>query len=343
MATLERRYTDEFFKAQRAAGRRSAKVIVPRVIDALAPASVIDVGCGTGTWLTVFREHGITDIFGVDGPYVDPELLEIPREHFLPFNLTNPLRLERTFDLVLSLEVAEHLPWAYADTFVESLTELGPAVLFSAAIPYQGGTLHVNEQWPDFWAARFSKHGYAPVDFLRRHLWNDVNVEWWYAQNTLLYARPEYCAARPHLVIEAERTGTAPLAVVHPAAYLKAVGWERRIVMARDDLDAVFHKGEQFLWIDHGELGDVVCGRPEAVLFPQLDGEPSGPPASSADALDHLGRMRARGVGFAVFAWTAFWWFDYYTELAAHLRSACHCVLDNDRLVIFDLQSRVAA
>jgi 2-polyprenyl-3-methyl-5-hydroxy-6-metoxy-1,4-benzoquinol methylase len=60
----------------------------------------------------------------VDGPYIDRTLLEIPRERFLPFDLTKPLELDRTFDLVVSLEVAEHLPWACAETFVRSLTEL---------------------------------------------------------------------------------------------------------------------------------------------------------------------------------------------------------------------------
>jgi SAM-dependent methyltransferase len=341
MATIESGYTGEFFKAQRASSRRSAKVVVPRVLDALAPASIVDVGCGTGTWLAVFRDHGITDVLGVDGPYIDPGLLEIPHDRFVPCDLTKPLRVDRTFDLVVSLEVAEHLPWACADTFVQSLTGLGQAVLFSAAIPYQGGTTHVNEQWPEFWAARFSKRGYAPVDFLRRHLWNDANVEWWYAQNMLLYARPEYCAAHEHLIAELQRTQTVPLSLIHPANYLKAVGWDRRILAARDDLDAVVPNNERFMWIDHGELGEVVSGRPEASPFPQHDGEPSGPPASSADAIGQLEQMRAGGIAFAVFAWPAFWWFDYYTELAEHLRSASRCILDNDRLVIFDLRPHV--
>ena len=338
MATVEPHYTDEFFRAQQASARRSAKAVVPRVVDALAPTSVIDVGCGTGTWLAVFLDHGISDVLGVDGPYIDRTLLEIPRERFLPFDLTKPLGLDRTFDLVVSLEVAEHLPWACAEAFVRSLTELGPAVLFSAAVPYQGGTSHVNEQWPDFWAARFSKRGYAPVDFLRRHLWNDVNVEWWYAQNMLLYARPEYCASRGHLLAELQRTITAPLSLIHPANYLKAVSWDRRVLVARDDLAAMFQNHERFLWIDQGELTDVVSGRPEASPFPQHDSEPCGPPATSADAIGQLEQMRTRGIYFAVFAWTAFWWFDYYTELADHLRSAGRCVLDNDRLVIFDLR-----
>src|SRR5687768_14441955 len=60
-------YTNEFFKGQQGAVQRSARAMVPFVVQTLAPKSVIDVGCGTGTWLATFLEHGMTDVFGVDG------------------------------------------------------------------------------------------------------------------------------------------------------------------------------------------------------------------------------------------------------------------------------------
>src|SRR4029077_19644174 len=111
-------------------------------------------------------EWGARDILGLDGDYVSREKLAIPAQNFMAMDLTGPISVERTFDLVVSLEVAEHLPADCSSGFVDALTRLGPVVLFSAAAPYQGGAQHVNEQWPEYWAKLFSRKGYLPVDCL---------------------------------------------------------------------------------------------------------------------------------------------------------------------------------
>src|SRR6185436_10775009 len=90
--------------------RSSAQVIIPLVMELLPVQSVVDLGCGIGTWLSVFRERGACDFLGIDGDYVEIDQLEIPRECFWPHDLRQPLNLERRFDLAVSLEVAEHLP-----------------------------------------------------------------------------------------------------------------------------------------------------------------------------------------------------------------------------------------
>jgi hypothetical protein len=151
---------------------------------------------------------------------VDRRALLIPSACFIAHDLTRPFRTDRRFDLVLSLEVAEHLPGDRADVFVETLTGLGPVVLFSAAIPHQGGTQHVNEQWPDYWRERFETRGYVVIDCIRRRVWQNENVSWWYAQNVLVYARSEYVAAHPGLRQERERTHPGQLALVHPKRYI---------------------------------------------------------------------------------------------------------------------------
>jgi len=216
-------YTTAFFDQRRDGARRSARVIVPLVLELIGARSVIDVGCGTGTWLAVFAEFGVHDIFGVDGEYVDRRALEVPEDRFVPFNLERPLDLGRRFDLVVSLEVAEHLPPASAEVFVDSLTRLGPVVLFSAAVPFQGGTNHLNEQWPEYWAELFRRRGYVPVDCVRHRVWQHADVEWWYVQNALVFATEDYVASHDPLLAESRATRPRQLSVVHPRAYLAAV------------------------------------------------------------------------------------------------------------------------
>jgi SAM-dependent methyltransferase len=193
------------------------------VLQLLPVRSVVDVGCGDGTWVATFRKHGVSEVLGIDGDYVDGELLQIPKEFFQAVELTKRFELRRTFDLAVSLEVAEHLPAESAAVFVESLTRLSPFVLFSAAIPFQGGTHHINEQWPDRWAALFEKHDYVPVDFIRRRVWKNDQVDWWYAQNTLLFAKASLLESNATLKAEFERTDRNQLCLVHPKRYLEAL------------------------------------------------------------------------------------------------------------------------
>src|SRR5215470_339284 len=182
-------YTSAFYERLRQGATRSAEIIAPLVLKLVPAKNVLDVGCGDGSWLAAFQGLGASDVLGIDGEYVQRDLLQIPPASFQPADLAKPFRLDRVFDLALSLEVAEHLPPASAPGFIESLTLAGPAILFSAAIPHQGGDNHINEQWPEAWAAMFKKHGYLAIDAIRRHIWHNQAVEWWYAQNIMLYVR----------------------------------------------------------------------------------------------------------------------------------------------------------
>jgi hypothetical protein len=107
-------------------------------------------------------------------------------------DLSAPTMLTSKFDLVQSLEVAEHLPERSADNFISFLCSLGPVVLFSAAIPFQGGTNHINEQWPEYWARLFLKHGFLPFDAIRDQVWDDPIVTFYYAQNALLFVQTDH-------------------------------------------------------------------------------------------------------------------------------------------------------
>lgn len=217
-------YDRAFYERQQAGSRRSAEVVVPLVLELLGPvASVIDVGCGVGTWLACFRAHGVAAIYGVDGDHVERSLLQIPQSAFHPWDLAKPFATRRQFDLALSLEVAEHLPESRAAGFVRDLCRLAPVVLFSAAIPGQPGTGHINLQWPDYWAKLFAGQGFQVIDAIRPAVWQNPEVRFWYAQNTLLFANAAALAANAALARQAERSDPRRLAQVHPRFYLRLV------------------------------------------------------------------------------------------------------------------------
>lgn len=213
-------YEKEFYKSRLSGSCQSAEVIVPLIFDLINPRSVIDIGCGIGSWLSVFREHGIEDVLGVDGEWVDKDMLMIPREQFISSDLENPIEVNRRFDLVVSLEVAEHIRPEHASSFIKSLVDLGPVILFSAAIPLQIGKHHVNEQWPDYWVRHFEEHGYVAIDAIRKQIWQDENVEYWYAQNILIFAEQDYIKSHTALDGAMKNTVVTQLSLVHPKMYL---------------------------------------------------------------------------------------------------------------------------
>jgi SAM-dependent methyltransferase len=205
-------YDPEFFLEFIEGTRRSAELVAPICIELLGPRSVVDVGCGVGTWLAAFREAGVERITGLDGDYVDRDLLEIPTDSFMPVDLEKRLSHGRRYDLAMCLEVAEHLSPERGPSLVDDLTTLAPAVLFSAAVPFQGGTDHRNERWQDYWAGLFADRGFQACDCIRPRVWDDPRVDPWYAQNALVYHDSSVQIAHTHGM---------PLRVVHPSIWLR--------------------------------------------------------------------------------------------------------------------------
>jgi SAM-dependent methyltransferase len=209
-------YDHEFYAGQSGRSLASARRVVPLVNALLAPSAVLDVGCGLGTWLAAFSESGAVEVLGIDGEYVDPSALRVARDRFVAANLRSPPPLDRGFDLAISLEVAEHLPAEHASAFVRYLGAAAPAVLFSAAIPGQGGRDHVNEQWQDYWRQEFAEIGYAAVDAIRPRIWGCPDVAVWYQQNMVLYCAPRLL--RAPLSLQPVPDGIS-LNLVHPELY----------------------------------------------------------------------------------------------------------------------------
>ncbi len=181
----------------------AAKVIVPIINKFFNPRSVLDIGCGLGTWIRIFQDYiQDIDILGIDGNHLDKSKLVIDQSNYKEADLRYPLILDRKFDLALCLEVAEHLPESSADTLVESLCSNSETIIFSAAIPGQGGQNHLNEQWPEYWATKFSHYGYDRYDLIRPLVWQNSEVDFWYKQNIFVFSKKEIKAEMQPVLAE---------------------------------------------------------------------------------------------------------------------------------------------
>jgi hypothetical protein len=197
-------YSSDFYDYIDAGSTASAEVVTRLMLGEMKIESLLDVGAGHGAWAAAWLAAGVADVVAMDGDYVDRSRLAIPSGNFIPHDLTTSFSLGRKFDLVQSLEVAEHLPEPLANRFVDDLVAHGDVVLFSAAVPHQGGEHHVNEQSPEYWRRRFAARGYDAYDWLRPQLRHERRVERWYRFNSVIYANAAG-AARLSAAIRATR------------------------------------------------------------------------------------------------------------------------------------------
>lgn len=221
-----RDYKQSFYDSLDETSLPSARTVVPMVLDLVPAKSVVDLGCGNGSWLRAYLENDVERVLGVDGPWIEESQLHIPADSFQRAALAEGVQVDQKFDLAMSLEVAEHFPKARAEGFVRDLCSLAPVVLFSAAIPEQGGVNHFNEQWPAYWAKLFAAQGFECLDVLRLRLWNVPEVTWWYKQNILMFATDEALSKYPKLAEAKEHCATSGDAVpslVHPEMFENAL------------------------------------------------------------------------------------------------------------------------
>ncbi len=192
-------YNKSFYDAHKDESLLSAEIIVPLIIKSFECSSVVDVGCGIGTWLSVFKQFGVKEICGVDGnKLAEADYLIDKAKIKTGCDFSSPsFNLNTKADVTICLEVAEHLPESAADIFVEKLVHSAPVIIFSAAYPGQTGVNHINEQPPWYWREKFNKHEYVEIDFLRPLIWKNEKICWWYRQNMTSFVKNDYLRRNP--------------------------------------------------------------------------------------------------------------------------------------------------
>ena len=219
-------YTDQWRSAVRAGAASSAEVLADLIVDEFRPSTSIDVGAGEGWLMRALEQRGV-QAAGVDGSWVDdpsighvdltappyPDLTEIIATYYDGWGIARS-----TVDVVTCLEVAEHVPQQHAGALVEWLCSMAEVVVFSAAIPGQGGEGHVNEQWPEYWRLLFGLHDYIGSGALRARLWGDERVSWWYRQNLLVFAPAAKLVGLDPDGVRLPADGCPPL--VHPGLWI---------------------------------------------------------------------------------------------------------------------------
>jgi hypothetical protein len=208
----------------------SARRILPPLLSLFDVKSTVEIGCGNGHWSEAGIEAGVSDYVLVDGPWNRREDLLVDEGHFRQADLSRPLALSRRFDMAICLEVAEHVPNDSATVLVKSLTDAADIVLFGAAIPYQGGHGHINEQWPSWWRGRFEQFGYRPYDLVRPYHWSDSEIHYYYRQNIFLYVNESNQTASR---IAAEQEKESPricMDAVHPEKFEEIASYESLVL-----------------------------------------------------------------------------------------------------------------
>ena len=213
------KYDRQFHLETQRLNEAAANEVLPILFELIAIRSTVDVGCGVGAWLKSAQGFGSKTVLGLEGTWLDSDLKVVDEQLIKAQDLEERIKLDSKFDLAISLEVAEHLSQKRADSFVYDLCALSDLVLFSAAIPLQGGEHHVNEQWQSYWAQRFQRQGYRAYDSVRWKIWSRDDIPFWYRQNTVVYCRAESAADMATRNLAPSVTDLHLLDVVHPELY----------------------------------------------------------------------------------------------------------------------------
>ena len=157
-------YDEDFFNSLQKY-RPTYHFLADIIVEHLKPRSVIDWGCGCGFLLEKLLEHGITDIHGIEGS--EAAISSIPKD-LIPFiDIADVLLCDAGgYDLAISIEVAEHIKEKNAAKFVNNIcNSSNKYIWWTAAVPGQKGTGHVNLQPQSYWEDIFKEVGLFEPDY----------------------------------------------------------------------------------------------------------------------------------------------------------------------------------
>jgi SAM-dependent methyltransferase len=170
--------------------------------DRFEPRSVLDVGCGLGAYLRIFRNSG-AEVFGVDGADYSSHHF-IDQDEYAALDMDHcPLLLDRSFDVTLCVEVLEHLEEAPALSLVDAMAaQTKRAILFSAAQLDQPGYAHKTLREPEFWLRRFEDAGWA-VDVPGSMAARVLSTLHWFRRNLfVLLPKSQACSENRHKLLQ---------------------------------------------------------------------------------------------------------------------------------------------
>lgn len=214
--TLNKYYDESFYSKQIKGSVSSAEIILNILYKYYKPNSVIDFGCGRGSWLAVAESLGSNKLKGLEGDWVKKEELLTQNIDLTNVDFEEGFDITKKYDLCICCEVAEHISEKQANSFIDNLCHASDIIIFSAAIPYQGGANHVNEQWQSYWIKLFQSKGYQCIDLFRTTIWDNKAVEWWYRENILLFVKKTSNIE----IVENIMADSIPLDLVHPQHFI---------------------------------------------------------------------------------------------------------------------------
>ncbi|MEA2093020.1 MAG: hypothetical protein U9P11_00480, partial [Pseudomonadota bacterium] len=115
--------------------------------------------------------------------------------------------------------------------------------------------------------------------------------------------------------------------------------WQAMLDLASKELDHIIPPGSNLILVDDDCIGTQMINGRKITPFIERGGQYYGRPPDDVVAVNEFNRLHEAGAAFMAFVWPAHWWLDNFPGLNDHLRSRFRCILQNDRLVVFDLQS----
>jgi len=305
---------------------------------------ILELGCGFGRVTRVLAEaFPSAKITAVD---LSPKQIEDARQFcadypnisFDTFDFYSaPAPESRSgYDAVIAVEVFLHHPRPVVLALFESLAAQARHFVnidWSEEWPWKTAE-HV---WVHDYRALYAEAGLQCATFVLPQKVRGL-------QQKLFVAARQLSAALLHLEwamqgAEAQARSATPLSAPTRQEMQEAAEWPQQVELAEAEICETVPPGSTIILVNEDEWGNEARALREYRVFPFLECEGLywGPPDDDAMALSELDRLIKAGAKYIVFAWTSFWWLNFYTALNRRLRANCELIKENERLLIFKL------